>query len=342
MRHLLLPYIDPALNLATEETLLRLLEPGAAWLLIWQNSPSVIIGRHQNMANEVDAEFLATKNIPLLRRITGGGAVYHDLGNLNFSFIVSRPTDLSFFPFMESIRQALATVGISSRIRGRNDLETADGKISGSAQFVAGDRLLHHGTLLLDSDRKIMDHALTPSAAKKAKHAMPSHKVRTANLFDKMPGLSIDAIKQVLIDNIAPEPGKLPPCAEKIAENLMWLKYRNPWWNYGDTPKPGLSFSRAFPWGELMASCQLDGKNIRSLRLTGDFFLDSPLEEIEAMFEELPLAQIRANSEAIEWETIFRDCRDSQLNKFFSDLAQQAALLASQAASPSKPPDAGS
>ena len=152
MQFLSLSSTDPALNLALEECLLQWLpadHPGL--FLLWQNAPSVIVGRHQVTLDEIDADFVRRRGLPVVRRMTGGGAVYHDLGNLNFSFMENahgRKT-VDFARYLRPVCAALAELGVQASLTGRNDLEAGGRKLSGSAQSLRQGRILHHGTLLV-------------------------------------------------------------------------------------------------------------------------------------------------------------------------------------------------
>ena len=153
MEHLTFSTLDPAFNLALEEVLFQSLPAGhPGWFLLWQNGPSVIVGRHQCTADEVNADFIRRENLPVVRRITGGGAVYHDTGNLNFSFIehANGREKVDFRRYLEPVCAALADLGVQAVLSGRNDIEANGRKISGSGQMLRRGKVLHHGTLLID------------------------------------------------------------------------------------------------------------------------------------------------------------------------------------------------
>lgn len=143
---------DPYFNLALEEYLLKVFDEDC--FMLWQNEPCVVVGKNQNVSNEINENFIRKNNIKVARRISGGGAVYHDLGNLNFTFIINdTQNDLrNYKKFLDPIIEALATIGVKAEISERNDL-TIDGlKFSGNAQYKHKNRLLHHGTILFSSD----------------------------------------------------------------------------------------------------------------------------------------------------------------------------------------------
>ena len=145
---------DPHFNLAAEEYVLKNLDPEEEYLLLWQNEPSIIIGRHQNTLAEINLDYVRENKIHVVRRLSGGGAVYHDLGNLNFTFIKKAVQSdlLDFKSFTEPVIRALAKLGVKAELKGRNDLTIDGRKFSGNAQYLYKNNILSHGTLLFDSD----------------------------------------------------------------------------------------------------------------------------------------------------------------------------------------------
>lgn len=141
---------DPSLNLAAEEYVIRNIAPGEDILLFYINGPSIIIGRNQNTVQEINTDYVEANGIKVVRRLSGGGAVYHDEGNLNFSFIAPHSKDNfhNFKKFTEPVIKVLNAMGVPAELRGRNDIVVHDQKISGNAQYVAGERMVSHGTLL--------------------------------------------------------------------------------------------------------------------------------------------------------------------------------------------------
>ena len=154
--------VDPYWNLALEQYLFETVGQTADCFMLWQNKGSIIIGRHQNTMEEINRAFVEANNIPVVRRLSGGGAVYHDLGNLNFTFITSQNQDsqLHMQSFCTPVIQTLNQLGVSAEISGRNDLTIQSRKFSGNSQYVKGGRLLHHGTLMFSSELDVLDKAL--------------------------------------------------------------------------------------------------------------------------------------------------------------------------------------
>lgn len=234
---------DPTYNLAVEEALFDSLSSvGEEYFLLWQNAPSVIVGRHQNTLEEVNEEYVKAHNIPVVRRTTGGGAVYHDLGNLNFSFLryMERGEDTSFSRYINPIIKALQHIGINAEMSGRNDMLAEGKKFSGNAQKKSGQKLLQHGTLLVSLDTSHLTDILTGNPDKYQSKGVESHKSRVANLIEFMPECSpeelMQKIRSVLMQFLAEEEIALPDDIAKNAEEIANAKYRTWEWNFGKSP----------------------------------------------------------------------------------------------------------
>ena len=179
---------DPHLNLALEEYALRSFDYDHDYLLFYINEPSIIIGRNQNTLEEINHKYVEDKGIHVVRRISGGGAVYHDTGNLNFSFITDydKKSLNNFEKFTAPIVRVLNTMGVDAELSGRNDLQVDDRKISGNAQFSSVDRMFSHGTLLFDSDLGEVTNALDVKMNKIESKGHKSVRSRVANISEFM------------------------------------------------------------------------------------------------------------------------------------------------------------
>ena len=189
---------DPFLNLAMEQHLLETVNSGCCLLYLWQNENTVVIGKNQNPWAECRVSLLEAEGGHLARRLSGGGAVFHDLGNLNFTFLI--PTkDYDLSKQQRVLLAACRSFGIPGSLSGRNDL-TADGrKFSGNAFYHNGPRSYHHGTLLVDVDGEKLSRYLTPSKAKLETKGVASVQSRVVNLIELCPSLTIDALKKALV-----------------------------------------------------------------------------------------------------------------------------------------------
>lgn len=176
---------DPHFNLALEEYVFYNFDPNEEYVILWQNEPSVIIGRNQNTIEEINAKFIKEHNINVVRRMSGGGAVYHDLGNLNYTFIINSDKDVisNFKKFTEPIVSALAKLGVKAEFSGRNDITIDGKKFSGNAQHYANNRLLHHGTILFNSDLAVVQEALNVKIDKLKSKGVKSVRSRVTNVY---------------------------------------------------------------------------------------------------------------------------------------------------------------
>ena len=195
---------DPYFNLAMEEYLTKNINESILYL--YQNSPSVIIGKNQNPHSEVGIDFIKKQNIKLVRRLSGGGSVYHDLGNLNYAFILKDKKDeiYNFKKFSQPIVDVLNKLNLDVNFTGRNDLVINELKISGSAQYVSGNNLLHHGTLLYDVDFSNVSHILKPNSNKLKSKGVKSVSSRVTNIKDLLPKeVTFDVLTETIIKEIS-------------------------------------------------------------------------------------------------------------------------------------------
>ena len=285
MKYYRLKTTDPYLNLATEEYLLENEDDDV--FMLWQNEPSVVVGINQNIRAEVDTAALNSRGVHPVRRITGGGAVYHDEGNLNYTFIARSEGGIDFKSFSEPIIKALATLGVTLTLSGRNDLCLPDGrKVSGNAQCKRGGRVLHHGTLLFESDLGALSSLLTPSPEKLATKAIRSTAARVANLRELLPDIGCaaelaDAIEAYVLKSFGPTTDE-PPTSDEVLR--LAERNRSDMWLY---PESGISASfsvtkeKRYPFGTVSARLSFLGDTLTELRIEGDFFGEGDVGELE-------------------------------------------------------------
>lgn len=274
---------DPSWNLAAEEYLLtRRSEP---FVRLWRNSDSVIIGRHQNAYAEIDLDFVERNHIPVVRRMTGGGAVFHDTGNVNYSFF-----DLKGVRFTDVILDALLEMGIDGRCEGRNDLTVDGRKFSGTAVCKHGIRMLEHGTLLFDASFDRLSAALRPRPEKFSGKSVRSVRSRVANLSGY---LSSPMTVEDFMGRLAVSIGSRLECTPydyseedlKAIASLREERFANPEWNFGASPSYAFSNVRKFPAGLVEAHFDVRGGRIRGLQIYGDYFFERPTEEFCSLIE---------------------------------------------------------
>jgi lipoate-protein ligase A len=271
----------PQYNLALEEALcLRAMRDGSRFFMLWRNEPSIIVGRFQNTLGEINAAFVEERGIHVVRRNSGGGAVYHDLGNVNYSFIEPEGADsggdFDFAFFTGPIIEALASMGIEAELSGRNDIAIGGCKVSGGAQFRRGGVMLHHGTLLYDVDLEVLSQALRPSEDKFQSKAVKSVRGRVANIRSFLPAPPpveefMARLRQSL-EGLTPQ--ALPQDVLDEAEQLRLEKYSARDWNYGASPRFTERKKARFPWGGVEAYLVIDEGKIADCSFRGDYFGD--------------------------------------------------------------------
>ena len=259
--------LDPYYNLAVEQHLMETVEQDCCILYLWQNENTVVIGRNQNAWKECRTALLEKDGGHLARRLSGGGAVYHDRGNLNFTFLVA---DVNFdLPRQLSvIAQACQNLGIPAEVSGRNDVVANGRKFSGNAFYKNGARSYHHGTLLVDVDMERLTRYLNPSKAKLQAKGVNSVRSRVVNLKELCPWITIEGLKQQLAEafervyGLKAERVDLQSLQEQNRAAIEALRQRNAGdaWNLGETRPFTLTAERRFAWGELqLLLCVEDG-----------------------------------------------------------------------------------
>ncbi|MDR2695278.1 MAG: lipoate--protein ligase [Deltaproteobacteria bacterium] len=293
MRCILNPSISPPFNLAAEEWLLR--NSPEHIFMLWRNAPAVIVGRHQHTDAEIDRDFVRKRGIAVIRRITGGGAVFHDLGNVNFSFVrLGHGTGgLDFARFTAPVLEALRAMGVGCGFDGRNDLVFADGrKFSGNAQHIERGRVLHHGTLLFDSRLEDMAGALRPDPSKFVGKAVRSVPARVGTLKEHLPHMDVEEfMRRLFAHMLRTLPGTRRDVSSEEEEAVTALaraRYENQEWNFGASPAYGFTRRTRIPAGTFDVSLDVQRGIIRAACIRGDFFALRPVEELEALLHGCP------------------------------------------------------
>lgn len=285
---------DPYFNLATEEYFLSSLQSDIIYF--YRNNPSVIIGRNQNIYAEINEEYIEANHIPVVRRLSGGGAVFHDLGNLNFCFITRSSAgnrSKSFEEFTQPIQKALLALGVPVQFSGRNDLTVEGKKISGNAQYHSGDKILHHGTLLFSSNINDLSAALKVKPGKIKAHHVDSYRSRVTNISSHLQhAMSIEDfinyITQELVNDSEASPYDLHHEAQKQIQSLVDQKYTTYDYIYGKFPNFSYEHSIKYAGGTIDVRMNLFEGLIKDLHFYGDFFGRRDVGELVTMLLNAP------------------------------------------------------
>ena len=319
---------DPHYNLAFEEYVFQNTDKFSPdggprpVLLLWQNEPSVIVGKYQNTIEEINYDYINTKGIHVVRRNTGGGAVYHDLGNLNYSFVIpDAGTKVDFKTFTTPVVKALNSYGIPAEQTGRNDILVDGKKFSGNAQQFSKHRLLHHGTIMFDVDTDAVAKALKVKEGKFKSKATKSVRSRVTNLkpyFNE--GMDVTAFKDLLLQWFRKEYDvtEVVLSDAQIAEieTLKREKYDSYDWNFGSSPKADVVRGDFFRCGQIEFHFMIRQHKIQDVKVTGDFFATRDIEAFEHM-----LVGIDFTREALE--AVFEK---ADLQGFFGDVTAEELL----------------
>ncbi|SFB96013.1 lipoate-protein ligase A [Bacillus sp. OV322] len=312
---------DPQINLAIEEYALKNLDINETYLLFYINEPSIIIGKNQNTIEEINTDYVEKHGIKVVRRLSGGGAVYHDLENLNFSFITKDDGESfhNFLKFTEPVIKALGKLGIHAELSGRNDILAEGKKISGNAQFSIKGRMFSHGTLLYNSD---MNHVVSALKVKKDKiesKGIKSIRSRVTNIADLMENpITIEEFRSLLLRYIFEDAEEIPEyvLTEEDWKNIHELsksRYQNWEWNYGKSPKFNLQHSHRFPAGSIDVRLEVNKGIIEDCKIYGDFFGVGDVQDLEER-----LKGIRYEKAAIE-----SALDDIQVSHYFGNISKE-------------------
>ena len=317
---------DAHLNLALEEHVLRNRMGEDDLLLFYVNAPAIIIGRNQNTIEEINSDVVAERGIRVVRRVSGGGAVYHDLGNLNFSFMTRDVHNRfnRYDRFNGPVVDVLRDLGVPAEIGGRNDIIADGRKISGNAQFATPDRMLSHGTLLLDSNLDDVTASLRPKPGKVESKGVKSIRSRVANISEFVSApINVGELRERIIERIfgTRDPAKLPLLALdesdwNAARELMGRKYGTMAWNYGENPRSNVQRAQRFAGGEIDVRIDVQEGRVAGVRIFGDFMGRHDVDTLEGMLKGV----------LYERAAILESLRDLDLGEFFSGISRDEVL----------------
>ena len=288
---------DPTFNLALEEYVLKELDSDEDFVLLWQNANSVIIGRNQNTYEEINHELVKEHDVKVVRRITGGGAVYHDLGNLNFSFITKSLKDNlnNYRKFTDPVIKVLNELGVPAEFQGRNDIVVDGKKISGNAQAWHKNKMLHHGTILFDADLDFVANVLNVKQEKIESKGIKSNRARVTNIKPfliqdtDINMFKVNLLQTLLnVTNINQLAYSLTDTDLHKIKQLQSKKYCQWSWNYGESPNSHIVKEKRFLGGSLQIHFDILNGLIDKLKIYGDFLDTGDISIISNRLQSVP------------------------------------------------------
>lgn len=280
---------NPAYNVALEAYAFRELLAEDELFILWINEPTIVIGKHQNAIEEINKAYTDEHGIHVVRRLSGGGAVYHDLNNLNYTIISNKSQEgaFDFKTFSQPVIETLADLGVTATFTGRNDLEIDGKKFCGNAQAYYKGRMMHHGCLLFDVDMTVLGNALQVSKDKIESKGVKSVRARVTNILDELPEkMTVEAFSNQLLNKMKES---YPDMTEYVfsddeLKNIQALADQQfgTWdWNYGKAPEYTIKRSVRYPAGKITTYANVEKSVIKGMKLYGDFFGIKDVADIE-------------------------------------------------------------
>ncbi|HGI4768257.1 TPA: lipoate--protein ligase [Streptococcus agalactiae] len=284
---------DPAYNVALEAYAFQKLTDIDEIFILWINEPAIIIGRHQNTIQEINKEFIDKNGIYVVRRLSGGGAVYHDLNNLNYTIISNNTQEgaFDFQTFSKPVIDTLAKLGVKAEFTGRNDLEINGQKFAGNAQAYYKGRMMHHGCLLFDVDMSVLGQALKVSKDKIESKGIKSVRARVTNIVDHLSDkITVQEFSDAILAQVKEEYPEMDEYVLSDAELSEIQAMRDnqfaTWdWTYGKAPEYTIERGVRYPAGKITTYANVENSTIKSVKIFGDFFGVKPVDDIEKMLE---------------------------------------------------------
>ncbi|HEN6360320.1 TPA: lipoate--protein ligase [Streptococcus agalactiae] len=284
---------DPAYNVALEAYAFQKLTDIDEIFILWINEPAIIIGRHQNTIQEINKEFIDKNGIHVVRRLSGGGAVYHDLNNLNYTIISNNTQEgaFDFQTFSKPVIDTLAKLGVKAEFTGRNDLEINGQKFAGNAQAYYKGRMMHHGCLLFDVDMSVLGQALKVSKDKIESKGIKSVRARVTNIVDHLSDkITVQEFSDAILAQVKEEYPEMDEYVLSDAELSEIQAMRDnqfaTWdWTYGKAPEYTIERGVRYPAGKITTYANVENSTIKFVKIFGDFFGVKPVDDIEKMLE---------------------------------------------------------
>ena len=318
------PSTNPAFNLALEQYVFDRMDRSQEYFMLWQNDNTVVIGKNQNAFAEVNQKVADAKHISVVRRLSGGGAVYHDLGNLNFTFILDAKdaTDLDIRLFCQPIAELLRSLNVPAEVNGRNDISIEGKKFSGNSQYIKHGRIMHHGTLMFDSDLSVVSKALQVSSDKYESKGFKSVKSRVTNIKPYAPAdMDMETFKNILKQYMVQgEDVEIHYLSEEELKRIQQIQEEryNTWeWNYGASPEFSVQKKRRIEGcGQIEISMNVEHGCITAYRSFGDYFGNGDTEELQETLKGCP----------VQPEALAEHLKDFDLEACYSHLDKDAFI----------------
>lgn len=280
---------NPAYNIALEAYAFRELRDEDELFILWINEPTIVIGKHQNAIEEINKAYTDEHRIHVVRRLSGGGAVYHDLNNLNYTIISNKAEEgaFDFKTFSQPVIESLADLGVTATFTGRNDLEINGKKFCGNAQAYYKGRMMHHGCLLFDVDMTVLGNALQVSKDKIESKGVKSVRARVTNILDELPEkITVQEFSDRLLDKMKesyPDMTEYVLSDEELIEieKLADEQFGTWDWTYGQSPDYTIKRSVRYPAGKLISYVKVEKSVVTGIKIYGDFFGIKDISDIE-------------------------------------------------------------
>ncbi|MCI5871660.1 lipoate--protein ligase [Streptococcus sp.] len=317
---------NPAYNIALEAYAFKELRDEDEIFILWINEPAIIIGKHQNTIEEINKEYIDEHGIHVVRRLSGGGAVYHDLNNLNYTIISNKADEgaFDFKTFSQPVIETLADLGVTAEFTGRNDLEIDGKKFCGNAQAYSNGRMMHHGCLLFDVDMTVLGNALKVSKDKIESKGVKSVRARVTNILSELPEkITVHEFSDKILEKMKEH---YPDMTEYVLSEDELAKIQKSadeqfgtWeWTYGAAPEYTISRSVRYPAGKVTIYANVDKSVIKSIKIYGDFFGIKDVKDIEDL-----LVGVR-----YEYQDILETLKTIDTTEYFSRMSVEEVAKA--------------
>lgn len=282
---------NPAYNIALEAYAFRELLSEDEIFILWINEPAIIIGKHQNTIQEINKEYIDAHGIHVARRLSGGGAVYHDLNNLNYTIISNKSEEgaFDFKTFSQPVIETLADLGVKAEFTGRNDLEINGKKFCGNAQAYYKGRMMHHGCLLFDVDMTVLGDALKVSKDKIESKGIKSVRARVTNIIDELPEkITVNEFSDKILAKMKetyPDMTEYVLSEDELAkiQKSADEQFGNWDWVYGKAPEYTIERNVRYPAGKINTFANVEKSVIKNIKIYGDFFGIKDVQDIEEL-----------------------------------------------------------